>query len=320
MNDGICPDLTVVVDAVVDNAVEIICCLGQDTELVKMDLKDTYRVIPVHPQDHHLGIQWCGDMFVDRSLPFGLWYAPKISTALSNMVVWAIHHKGVRHLLHYLDDFLLFGQLGTLEAGQAVATARAVFAEAGILVAEHKTEGPATLVTFLGILVDTVQFQLWLLADKLSWLQVMVCQRLDRRSCTRCELESLMGNLAHTNTVIHLSHIFLRPLFALIATAAKPHHYVHLNLSVRANLHWWLHLLQPWNGSSFFPPFLPSVHIYLDASGSFGCDAFIQPHGWFQLQWLVISKHSYQRSCPSGHDGCLLGQAVGRLALLFPCK
>ena len=157
MNDGICPNLTSVVHAFVDNAVEIICRLGQGTELVKMDLKDAYRVIPVHPQDHHFGIQWCGDMFVDQNLPFGLWSAPKIFTAFSEMVVWAIHHKGVRHLLHYLDDFLLFGQPGTLEAGQAVATAQAVFAEAGILFAEagilfaeHKTEGPAILVTFLG--------------------------------------------------------------------------------------------------------------------------------------------------------------------------
>ena len=71
------------------------------------------------------------------------------------MVAWTIHHRGVCHLLPYLDDFLLFGQPGTLEAGQAVATARAVFAEAGILFAEHKTEGPATLVTFLGILVGS---------------------------------------------------------------------------------------------------------------------------------------------------------------------
>ena len=50
-------------------------------------------------------------------------------------------------------------------------------------------------------------------------------------------------------------------------------------------MHWWLHLLQSWNGSSFFPPSLPSVHIYSDASGLFGCGAFSQPHCWFQLQW-----------------------------------
>ena len=91
---------------------------GPGTELVKMNLKDAYRVIPVHPQDLHLlGTQWCGDTFVDWSLPFGLRSATKIFTAFSDMVVWAIHYRGVRHLLHYLDDFLLFGQPGTLEAG-----------------------------------------------------------------------------------------------------------------------------------------------------------------------------------------------------------
>ena len=155
MNDGICPNLTSVVHAFVDNAVEIICCLGQGTELVKMDLKDAYRVILVHPRDHHFGIQWCEDMFIDQNLSFGLWSAPKIFTAFSDMVAWTIHHRGVCHLLPHLDDFLLFGQPGRLEAGQAVATAQAVFAEAGILFAEHKTEGPATLVTFLGILVGS---------------------------------------------------------------------------------------------------------------------------------------------------------------------
>ena len=116
------------------------------------------------------------DMFVDQSLPFSLWSAPKSFTAFLDMVTWAIHHRGVHHLLHYLDDILLFGQPGMLEAGQAVATAWVVFAEAGILVAEHKTEGPAASITFLGIVEE---FQLQLPADKLAQLQVMVCQWLD---------------------------------------------------------------------------------------------------------------------------------------------
>ena len=29
----------------------------------------------------------------------------------------------------------------------------------------------------------------------------------------------------------------------------------------------------------------PSVHIYTDASGSFGCDGVLHPSQWFQLQW-----------------------------------
>ena len=113
----------------------------------------------------------------------------------------------------------------------------------------------------------------------------MVRQWLDGRSCTRRELGSLTCHLAHAATVICPGHIILHPLFALIATATKPHHYVRLNLSVRADLCWWLHFLQSWNGSSFFPPPLPSVHVYSNASGLFGCGAFSRPHGWFQLQW-----------------------------------
>ena len=54
---------------------------------------------------------------------------------------------------------------------------------------------------------------------------------------------------------------------------------------VRADLQWWRCFLQLWNGSSFFPLPSPSIHIYSDASGSFGCGAFGPTTGWFQIQW-----------------------------------
>ena len=112
-----------------DNAVSIIQHLGQGTQLVKMDLKDAYRIIPVHPQDHHLlGIQWDNQVFVDRSLPFGLRSAPKVFTAFADLVVWAIHCRGVRWLLHYLNDFLLFGAPGTFEVASAATVAMEVLA------------------------------------------------------------------------------------------------------------------------------------------------------------------------------------------------
>ena len=153
VNDGIDPDLCSLMYASVDNAVTVIQQLGQGTRLVKMDLKDAYRV---HPDDHLLlGICWDSQVFVDRSLPFGLRSAPKIFTAFADMVAWVIHCQGVRRLLHYLDDFLLFGAPGSLEIEHAIAVASRVFSSTGIPVATHKTEGPATAVTLLGILVDT---------------------------------------------------------------------------------------------------------------------------------------------------------------------
>lgn len=51
-----------------DDAVAVVQALGKGTRLVKMDLKDAYRIVPVHPDDYHLpGILWYG-----QSTPFWL--------------------------------------------------------------------------------------------------------------------------------------------------------------------------------------------------------------------------------------------------------
>ena len=106
-----------------------------------------------------------------------------------------------------------------------------------------------------------------------------------RKSCSRSELESLLGHLAHAAIVVQPGWTFLRQLFMLLSTVAKPHYYVRLNQSVRGDIAWWAALLQYWNGSSLFPWPSPSVHIFSDASGAVGCGTF-NPHGsWFQILW-----------------------------------
>ena len=81
--------------------------LAMGTNLVKVDLQNAYRIIQVHPHDQHLlAVQWEGQIFVDRALPFGLCSAPKIFSAVADMIAWALHQAGIKHLVHYLDDFL----------------------------------------------------------------------------------------------------------------------------------------------------------------------------------------------------------------------
>ena len=107
-----------------------------------------------------------------------------------------------------------------------------------------------------------------------------------KRCCTRKELESLLGHLSHAATVIRPGRIFLRTLFSLLSRLSCPSHFVRLNIEARADLVWWRHLLQHWNGRSFFPLPTLSHHIYSNASSSFGCGAFLDASGgWFQLQW-----------------------------------
>jgi hypothetical protein len=113
--------------------------------LVKVDLKNAYRNIPIHPQDHHLlGITWEDKVYIDRALPFGLRSAPKIFSAVADMLAWALYHAGIPHLIHYLDDFLFLGAPNTQEGARALSLALQIFAFLGIPVSVHKTEGPAS--------------------------------------------------------------------------------------------------------------------------------------------------------------------------------
>ena len=42
-------------------------------------------MLPINPEDHGLlGIQWKGEFYTDKALPFGLRSAPKIFTAVAD--------------------------------------------------------------------------------------------------------------------------------------------------------------------------------------------------------------------------------------------
>ena len=156
VNDGIDRELASLSYASVDDAVRLILLLGRGTQLVKLDLEKAYRNIPVHPQDQHLlAITWEGDCYVDRALPFGLRSAPKIFSAVADMVTWALHCSGVRYQIHYLDDFLLLGPPDSGEAARALSIALRVLEHLGLPVAAHKTVGPACCLTFLGVVIDS---------------------------------------------------------------------------------------------------------------------------------------------------------------------
>ena len=97
VNDGIDPSVCSLKYASVDEAVEVIRRWGSGTLLAKLDLKAAYRMVPVHPTDHHLlGIIWNEAVYVDTALPFGLRSAPNIFTAVADGLAWAMECNGVR--------------------------------------------------------------------------------------------------------------------------------------------------------------------------------------------------------------------------------
>lgn len=69
--------------------------LGKGCLLAKLDLKEAYRAVPVHPSDQRLiAVQWNGETYIDRALPFGLCSAPKLFSALTDAMMWFLYERG----------------------------------------------------------------------------------------------------------------------------------------------------------------------------------------------------------------------------------
>lgn len=95
---------------------KVVAELGRGSMLSKMDIKSACRIVPIRPVDRLLlGMTWQEKVFVNTRLPFGLRSAPMIFTAIADALEWIIKHQRVQHLYRYLDDFITYESLGTME-------------------------------------------------------------------------------------------------------------------------------------------------------------------------------------------------------------
>ena len=94
-----------------DDAIALIVKYGKSALMGKVDIKNSYRIVPIHPDDHYLlGMKWRNRYFVDLALPFGLRSAPYIFNSLADLFHWIIVNNFlVPDLLHYLDDYFILG-------------------------------------------------------------------------------------------------------------------------------------------------------------------------------------------------------------------
>lgn len=220
INDGIPEDLCPLQFTTVDNAAMLITELGQGSLLAKVDISHAYHNIP---QDRRLlGMAWEGALFVDTTLPFGLRSAPKIFCVVSDTLEWVLYHEGISSCFHYIYDFLTVGSPSSSQCRQNLVLLQSVCHRLGVPLAADKIEGPATVLTFLGIELDTQNMIVQLPRDKLEHLQSLVAQWLDKKAATKREMLSLIGELAHACEVVQAGRTFLWCLYVLITTSVCP--------------------------------------------------------------------------------------------------
>jgi len=80
---------------------------GRGSLLMKLDLKNAYRHIPIQSTDWNLlGFQWEGKFYYPAILMFGGKSAPYIFNLFAEALHWIIECHLPMSLHHYLDNFL----------------------------------------------------------------------------------------------------------------------------------------------------------------------------------------------------------------------
>ena len=72
INNRIAPELSSLSYPSIDHLSALVVSAGRGSFMVKADIKEAYRMVPVHPEDQHLlGVRWGNFIFIDKVLPFG---------------------------------------------------------------------------------------------------------------------------------------------------------------------------------------------------------------------------------------------------------
>ena len=111
---------------------------------------------------------------------------------------------------------------------------------------------------------------------------------MGKRRATKRQILSLVGLLQHATKVVRPGRSFVSRMYATAARVKELDFYTRLNREFRSDLAWWHTFMASWNGLSLFRRVphlsLPDFCIQTDASGTWGCGAFLQG-SWFQWQW-----------------------------------
>ena len=257
------------------------------------DIESAFRLIPVHPDDYELlGMYWEGKYYYDKVLPFGLRSAPHLFNQLSDTIEWILLNKCmISFVCHILDDSLIMEPPSELPPNdsacqQSLTAMMLTFKNLNIPVAPSKTQGPATVLESMGIILDSVRMEARLPAGKIERLRVAFASFKARKSCTLKELQSLIGTLNFACKVIPPGRPYLQGMIELTRNIKQ--HHIKLSAGFFKDIEMWKQFIVNWNGASFFlssaweDSTCLNLHTY--TSGTLGYGGFFNGK-WFQGKW-----------------------------------
>ncbi len=168
------------------------------------------------------------------------------------------------------------GAPGTGECARSLRAFKEVCGRLGMPLDDGKEEGPAVVLTFLGMELDTQQGEVRLPRERLLGLRKKLEEWRGMKSCRKRELLFVVGHLSHACRAVRAGRSFMRRLLDLSATVRSLDRRVRLNVAARADLEWWRRFGLHWNGTAMMRSVVaaeePQLELWTDASGSWEPD------------------------------------------------
>ena len=303
VNSGIPEELCTVNYPDFKDAIEICIKAGKNCFCAKSDMSIAFRNVPMDKKSWKYLILKCEHpitgktyYFVDKCMPFGASISCSIFQEFSDSVAFLVKYRAHKPLVNYLDDYF-FAALRKLLCDSQVSVFLDICKDINFPVSLEKTVWGTTILTFLGLLIDTVNQLICIPCDKIYRALDMLKYFLNKRNgkVTVLEVQKLAGFLNFLCKAIVPGRAFVRRLYSLYSTSIGipllQYHHVRITEDVRMDLRIWKTFLsQP---EVFSRPFMDckvksamDIGMYSDASGSVGkgAGAYCGKH-WTVCQW-----------------------------------
>ena len=228
--------------------------------------------------------------FVDKCMPFGAAISCSHFQRFSNAVAHIVSFKTKKDNVNYLDDFLFIALLKWICNNQ-MKTFLEVCQSINFPVALEKTFWASQQMSFLGLLIDTINQVISIPVEKVQRAINMINSILTRKSkkTTKLEIQQLTGFLNFLCRAVIPGRAFTRRIYAAAAHLRKDHHHLPVSQELRLDLEMWLLFLN--HSSAYARSFLDydttsstEIDLYTDASTLYGCGGHFGPH-WFIIPW-----------------------------------
>ena len=238
--------------------------------LVKIDLKDAYLTVPIHPsQRKFLRFSWRKRIFQFRCLPFGLSAAPRVFTKLLKVVVAFLREKGIR-LVIYLDDILLLNQSQKKVKAEAMAAIDLLNSLGFLINYDKSVITPSQKMEYLGLVIDSKALTFALPDKKVEKVVLMCTDALKDGFISLRRIASILGNFTWAIPTIPFAQSHYRSMQSFYIKQSKKaqgdlNNRCELSPESCDDLRWWISNLNEVNGKCFSAR-NPDLEIYSDAS------------------------------------------------------